>query len=436
MKYGLVNVSARGIAAMCMALSQGAAWAQSEVVVIDLAGQEGQPSLPFYAQDLLVAQQNRGMSDFALAALQLYESKRGRQAESQHERALAVVDWVASNIRHPEFWPEDPLQPRELEVSTIFESLRWDPLRIIQTALAYRSTLGVLCTAQNVAAAGLMNALGMHARLVHVQGHDGLEYYSFAEHRWIWMDSTFNEHYRRINDDGSYSYLGVRELNALTLAGELGRVEAVKHGTPSGAYSNGTYIRHNPNGFRQYAVSLYMNNYNGYGHLATILETVVYEPKLPADFPLTPNDQVLYLSDPANCVDPASANCKWGAAWTLWPKTDSASRLNPQLDELKVNVLTREGEPATASTLNSQILLELRSVLPYTSQFQLRWGSEGSWEVLAMPKTISALPVTLRASVPLTPASTTGLRSFSLRALDTVNNATKEVTLTLRTSAL
>lgn len=419
----------RGLAWLLWALAT-MAHAESSFVVVDHLGQRNQDPLPYYGQDLAVAQRDPWLKWAAEEALKRFEVRQGRRAQSMHDKAVAVVDWIANTVRHPHFWPEDPAAPRQLYPDVAFSRLNRDPARIIALAIEWRDFRGPLCTEQNFAAAGVMNYLGLHARLVSVQGHDGLEYFNFDLGKWVWTEATFNEHYV-LKDVAAVQPLGASELHELTLRQQIGRVRAVKHSVPSGRYPGGTYLSVNPNGFRQFAVTLYMNNLNGQGVHAGVLDTTVLVPTLPPNFPLLPDDQVPLLSNPANCRNPQHPDCKWGVAWTLWPQLDVLSRMAPRLDQLQVAVLPREGGPQSTSTLNQKLVMDVETALPYTTEIQYRLGNLAAWQSLSRIAQPGALGAKAHVEMPL-PAVGGSAQQLQLRAIDNVGNATRAVTLQLR----
>lgn len=394
----------------------------------------GSPALaaPFYAQDLAVAKADAQMNTYVAQAMAQFQAKQGRSPESELERAAATADWVSNNLRHPSFWPENPWAPRLYTGPAYnYDALYSDPLKIIQAALAVDPADGAnyhwaLCTHQNFALAGLLNAQGLHARVVSVAGHDGLEYFSFQFHKWVWMDATFNEHFvLRNTSTGVETPLGAAELNAMTLNGTLTQVLTVKHGVPSASFPGGSYLQVQPHGFRQYAVHNFMSIYNGNGLNATRADTVVYVPPIPPSYQPIPGEVVL-LSDPNNCADFSSPSCTFGAAWTLWPQTDSSDILNPRLDDFYAAVQTHEGEPESPATQDRYAQIKMRSALPYTQYFQARNDSDTTWTNVATVSVPSTLPQTVVMAFYYS-AWGVGSAKVHLRAMDTFGNVTKEV---------
>ena len=407
----------------------------AQIFVADIQDSIGGAPAQFYAQDLQVAKNNPAMANYANWALAQFQSKNGRAPQNDIEQAIAAVDWVSSNLRNPAFWPEDPSQPRLYTGAAYnYDAFNHDPALIIQAGLSnqltdYANYKWLYCTYQNFAAAGIMNTFGIHARLVSVEGHDGLEFYSYSLHKWVWMDATFNEHYTSTNSDGSINYLGAVDLNKMTLAGTLSQATSVKHGVPTATFYYNTYINVHPRGFRQFAVEQYMNNFNGGGINFLRTDTLVYVPQLPSTFVPTANEAVSYLSNPNNCTDQSAPTCKWGLAWTLWPQTNSLSSFNYPIDGLYVSIVSHDINTNWAGFVR----VNITSMLPYTTVFQARNDYDTNWTSIAGPATVSSTPVSTTINFGL---GYWGVNSSKvhLRAVDSYGNTSKEVVFTPRAS--
>jgi hypothetical protein len=371
--------------------------------------------LPFYAQDLVVAKNTEQMAVRAEQVTKHFQEKRGHAPANELETAIAVVDWVSDHLRHPYFWPEDPALPRFYNNNhpgiQTYKSFRADPLQILKFAMSHDvndpvNYAPVLCTHQNAVAAGLMNYFGMHARICTVEGHDTLEYFSFVHHRWIWMDATFNEHYVEVKADDSEVLLGARELNALTLAGKVSSVRAIKHGSPTARfYKRNVYIGAHPHGVRYYAPHIYMNNFNNGRAKLPSIWSVVCTPAWPKEF----------VPFPGETTEPGPNG--GGAGFLRRPRTTNPAVLDYPLDTLAI-----AGSPASDA---KAVKIQVQSFLPYTTAFEVYDATHG-WvnaESIATPSNgpIISQPVNLDFG--------SGLRK--IRALDGRGNPTQEVILEL-----
>lgn len=372
-------------------------------------------AMGFLAQDLAAARNdpadpNADLTTYVVRALEAFAQTRGRAPEQELDKVVAVVDWVASTLRHPAFYPEDPDLPRVYPVvsSPHYGSLGNEPVRIINYTLQFdpvqaQNWPSPQCTQQNLAAAGMLNVLGLHARLVDVEGHTGLEYYSFVHYKWIWVDATFNEHYV----DAHGVPLGVIELNRLTLDGGIEQVRAVKHGYPSAEFAINTYLRRQPHGFRQYAVMRNMRIFGGKGWQLSKFDTVVYSPVPPPTYQPLPGEKLNFESDPAS------------GGWYFWPKTDNPEALDFPLGRVAIF----DGVEPTDAGLS----VVLRSFLPYTTRFQIRFGdAQQPWMTVAPVASPSSEPV---LSAPIVVPWGSGV--VSIRAVDNIRNVSLPLVLQL-----
>lgn len=373
-------------------------------------------ALGFVAQDLSVARNdpadpNGDLGTYVQRALQSFAAKRGHMPETELDRVVAMADWIADNMRHPAFYPEDPDLPRlyATQPHARYGTLANEPVRLLNFTLAHDPEIAATwpapqCTQQHFALAGLLNYLGLHARLVEVEGHTGLEYYSFELYKWIWLDATHNEHY--IDENGAS--LGVIELNQRTLFGGIERVRPVKHGYPTERYPFYTYLRSRPHGFRQYAAMRYMNIFGGKGSQLSLYDTVVYSPVPPPTYQPLPGEVLNFDRLPEY------------PGWYEWPKTDSAESLDVPLGRVSIF----EGlEPTEAG-----LALRLRSYLPFTQRFQLNLKDRSAhWETV---QTITKAANGATTSDPI--VIPWGSGAVQIRAVDNVHNVSLPVALTLR----
>jgi hypothetical protein len=372
-------------------------------------------ALGFEAQDLSEAMNDPAdpgadLQKVVNRALSAFAHSRGRAAASDLDKAVAVADWVAATLRHPAFHPEDPGLPRVYPdtPSPRYETLGHEPVRIVNHTLSFdpddaANWPSPQCTQQNIVVAGMLNVLGLHARLVDVEGHTGLEFYSFSHHKWIWVDATYNEHY--VLPDGTP--LGVRDLNRLTLHGGIESVVPVKHGYPTAAFRSNTYLWARPHGFRQYAVTLYMRIFGGKGWQLSRFDTVVYSPTPPASYRPLPGEILNFDRDPQS------------GGWYRWPRTVDPESLDYPLDRVAIF----DGVTPTAAG----VVFTLRSYLPYTARFQIRYGDPAQpWSTTEAVPSPSSRPV---LSAPVTVPWGNG--TVSVRAVDNVRNVTLPLVLDL-----
>ena len=369
----------------------------------------------FVAQDLAEARANPAdpngdLQKYLNRALTAFSASRGYAPESELDKVVAVVDWVAATLRHPAFYPEDPglLRTYPLAASPRYDSFGYEPVRIINYTLSFDPADAAhwpspQCTQQNLAAAGMLNLLGLHARLVDVEGHTGLEYYSFVYYKWIWVDATYNEHY--VLADGTP--LGVMELNRLTLYGGIDNVRPVKHGYPTAEHRANTYLYARPHGFRQYAPTRYMRIFSGMGWQLSKFDTVVYSPTPPADYQPLPGEVLNFDRDPAS------------GGWFYWPKTDNPESLDMPLGRVSIF--------DSITPTEAGIEFTLRSYLPYTTRFQIKYGSHDEpWTTIDVVASPSHAPV---LSAPLVVPWGSG--TVSVRAVDNVKNVSLPMVLEL-----
>jgi len=370
--------------------------------------------LDYRGQDLWVARKDpSGVLKFAYeGAITQYKVKHGHEPLDDLEIAAAICDWVAFNLRHPFFYPENPYLPRfyaHQYPDPIYNNFKHDPVKIISYTLSFDPNDGVnwpspQCTQQNIAAAGIMNYAGLHARLCHVAGHDGLEYFSWKFQRWIWCDSTFNEHFLLSYPDGSSRPLGAMELQNLTLFGGIQNVQTVKHGYPNETYK---YLVAFPHGFRRYAVWTNTNILNGGGSKLTRSDMVVSCLPIPDTYQPAPGELVELEKDPNT-----------SSAFTLWSRTIDPLLIDFPLDAITVgNIIT----PRT-----NVLEINLRTLLPYATRFEVQYGTGTPWQTLEI---ISTPIATGRTSSIISLPWNSGVVSF--RAQDNAGNTTETLNISV-----
>lgn len=247
-------------------------------------------------------------------ALGDYAKAQKHPAATDLDVAVAVTDWVARTLRHPSFYPRpsEGIDPYPPESSAALTAVGNDAFKVLTLVLAADPRDAAhwpspLCGQQNAVAALMLNYLGIYARLVNPQNHTGLEIYSRQLGKWVWCESTFNEHYVVQQPSGALLPLSAREIQLAILAGNTSSLHAVKHGFPDTIYLNIL-----PEGFRRYGVELNMlltgprpENLLGWdrilisGDRPIVQEDSQWVPGKPNPFPLPPwwfNPQV---ADPA-----------------------------------------------------------------------------------------------------------------------------------------
>jgi hypothetical protein len=195
---------------------------------------------------------NQALADFAII--------NSRPAVSDMDKAIAVTDWVARTLRHPSFYPkpEESLPAYRPAPDKYLETHSANAYQILSYVLAAdpmdsENWPSPYCSHQNRVASLMMNFLGYYCRLIDCEAHTGMEFYSWQARKWIWCESTFNEHYVYNTGHGFSLPLSVRELHDLERQGLVSRIVAVKHGYPETIYINVA-----PQGFYRYLTHSYM----------------------------------------------------------------------------------------------------------------------------------------------------------------------------------
>jgi len=372
----------------------------------------------FQAQDLLAArEESSGTLKMAYeGAIARFTELNGRKPQDDLETAAAICDWVAFHLRHPHFYPENPLLPRfykHLSPDPKLNIFSGDPAKIISYTLQFdpsdsENWPSPFCTHQSFAAAGIMNYAGLHARLCYVEGHDGLEYYSWKYKKWIWCEATFNEHIVLPLPDGSFKPLGVKELQELTLMNGLDKVRTIKHGYPDDKIPGYSYLGAHPHGFRRYAPFLYMQTLNGKGaNLSSALMGTSVLP-IPATYVANANEVVQLELDPTSVFSRLSMHA------------------NPLLLDIPLNALALGHYDA--SQLDG-LVINLRTWLPYATLFEVQYGAGTTWRTIDLITTPIATGST---STSISLPWNSGVVSF--RAKDNVGNTSETLTILLKQS--
>lgn len=243
-----------------------------------------------------------------------------------------------------------------------------------------------------------MNYAGLHARLCYVEGHDGLEYYSWKYKKWIWCEATFNEHLVLPLPDGTFLPLGAREMQELTFSNEHQQVQTVKHGYPDGSIPGFSYLNVHPHGFRRYAPFRYMQTLNGMGRN-------VGSPYIStSNVPIPPT----YVPDADEVAD-----------LVISPKLTLVA--DPLLLDAPLNALVI-GE--NVSPQRDALAFNLRTMLPYATRFEIQYGDGAPWQTLELIPAPSAIGKT--SSVFSLPWNA-GIVNF--RARDNIGNNSETLTI-------
>lgn len=365
-------------------------------------------TIPFVPEDLGAmgrSAEGARLRAFAKLALAAFERKYGHRPTTDLQIAMALADWVASVMLHPAYHPSDPGRPRYNPLhDPAYNQLNPDPLKMLLYTLRFdprdaEKWPSPQCGHQNRVLAGLLNSVGLHARVVTLQLHRGLEFYSFQLHKWIYIDATHNEHYvLRGGADGEIP-LGVRELHELTLAHRQAEVEVVKHGYPD---IEVVYLAIHPYGFLRYALLFYMKQLGPAGKAfggASLLTAVTERPLDPV------RDRVWTPDDPQQ--DPTEP------FWFTLNSLSDPGLLDPALD-----ALTLAGPIATTPE-GLEFVLESR--LPYTAGFERSTLEREARPLVMDVDTPGPEPVkspTLRLP--------RGAGKVTFRAFDTFGNRTQE----------
>jgi hypothetical protein len=371
----------------------------------------------FHAQDLLaVRKEPTGTLRTAYeASIAQFTEKHGREPQDDLETAVAICDWVSYNLRHPHFYPEDPTLPRFYRPSPDpkYSAFYWDPAKIISYTLNFdpadaENWPSPFCTQQNFAAAGIMNYAGLHARLCYVEGHDGLEYYSWKYKKWIWCDSTFNEHFVLPHSDGTFEPLGAKELQKLTLFGGIEKVQMVKHGYPDRTIPIFNYLGSHPHGFRRYAPFFFMKTLNGGGSNLSSAYMFSSCILIPDTYVPAANEFVQLELDPTSVFSRLSC-------------VKDPTVLDAPLDALTLGDFV--------SPRRDGLMVNLRTWLPHAVQFEVQHGDSASWQPL---EEIPQLIGTGKTSSSFFFPWSSGVLRF--RTIDGVGNTSESLTILLKES--
>ncbi len=176
----------------------------------------------------------------AQRALQRFRALRGRDAVTLFEKVQAAADYVATMAKHPyrhklalEFsdprsWEYQDLPVRLSQLAK--ENQQWDGLEWVPApGKTWLDIPAIECSFQDLILGGIVNAFGAQWMLIGITHHDGFTYYDYELGKWVYIESTYNEHYRRAQSSADdYVPLSPAELREMSLAGDNSMV-AVRH---------------------------------------------------------------------------------------------------------------------------------------------------------------------------------------------------------------
>jgi hypothetical protein len=363
------------------------------------------PLFPFVPENLALLREPghpaQGMAASLAKAVQRFESIRHRSPKDDLELAWAITDWVAATLLHPSFYPsyeaEEKTYPPVPDVflkrdppaqEILAHILKFDPKDTKHWPSPY-------CHHQNMVAGALMNLAGLHAQRVTVQGHTGLQFFSWSYGKWIWCEATFNEHYLLVTPNQAPIPLGVMDLHNLTLSRRLDSVRVVKHG-----YPDQTYLNLLPEGFRRY-IKYNTPSFFSFDSLAPEVPELVM---VALDAP---------LQSGRDRWTPSAVEEFFPQAFLDAPVTHDPLIAHQKLDAIGlVGAITRVG---------GGVRFTLRTLLPYTSTFEIAHGRSGAWipfKIIERPgyMPVEALDIQLGW----------GAGTVRFRAVDTVGNHSQE----------
>ena len=366
---------------------------------------------PYIPEDLgplvhLTTPVAKKMRAYAETALEAYTRKHGHVPVDDLQVAVAMADWVAVTMKHPSYYPVDPALPRYNPLHDAnYNSISPDPLKMLEYTLRFdpadaENWPSPQCGHQNRVVIGLLNSMGIHGRLVALQLHTGLEFFSFRLHKWVYIDATHNEHYVLHDPEGGPGMpLNASEIHALTLARRLGAVDVVKHGYPG---KDIVYLALQPQGFLRFAVPMFMKQYGAAGRAVGGNENYIM---VSEDWLKPGVDQFWSPEDPNHE--------KTEPAWFALSGVRDSSLVNAALDSLgTVSAVVSDG---------TGVHFRLRSGLPYTAAFERYIPGSKAW---VSEQSVPESRPTPTESLPIDLLPGTGTVRF--RAVDDAGNSTQE----------
>lgn len=165
-------------------------------------------------------------------ALERYRALHGREAKTLFEKVQAAADYVSNMAKHPyrhnlgneysdpRAWEYKDLPGKLAELSR--ENQQWNGVEWVPAAgKTLNDVPAIECSFQDLILGGLVNALGAQWMLVGITYHDAFAYYDNELGKWVYIEATFNEHYRSAQSTlDDYVPLSPRELREMNLAGD------------------------------------------------------------------------------------------------------------------------------------------------------------------------------------------------------------------------
>lgn len=204
-------------------------------------------------------------------ALQRYQSIRGRPASTLFEKVQAAADYVANMAKHPyrhsigqeyshpRIWENLDYPERMLTVAQ--ENQAWNGEEWLpEPGKTENDVRAVECTFQHFLLGGIVNTMGAQWMVLSITAHDAFTYYDPEIGKWVYIESTFNEHYRRASEsDSRYTPLSPEELRKMNMGGDNSAV-AIRHPyQPQRSdllFPLKPYLTANPLGFQIMAVNI------------------------------------------------------------------------------------------------------------------------------------------------------------------------------------
>lgn len=216
----------------------------------------------------------------ATRALARYKALHGREAVTLFEKVQAAADYVANMAKHPARHimdtrlgpnPANTSDPRVYEFANYPEKLAllaqenqvwngtsWDPA----PGKTLDDVARVECTFQHFILGGIVNQLGAQWMLLSISSHDAFTYYDQELGKWVYIESSFNEHYRSLGSDPTnYVPLSPMEMRSMSLANDASMIPVLHPYQPQRVEENSTYyvrpyVEMHPYGFSAMVVNM------------------------------------------------------------------------------------------------------------------------------------------------------------------------------------
>jgi hypothetical protein len=197
------------------------------------------PGVTLYIPQMLDAREPSFDEDLA-RALTRYRVLHGRDAVSLFEKVQAAADYVANMAKHPyrhnigqeytdpRSWEYQDFPAKLSELAK--ENQQWNGLEWVPAdGKSWMDVRAIECSFQDLILGGLVNALGAQWMLLGITHHDAFTYYDIELGKWVYIESSYNEHYRSAESSAdNYVPLSPAELRAMNIAGDNSMV-SVQH---------------------------------------------------------------------------------------------------------------------------------------------------------------------------------------------------------------